>query len=77
MRHGWGFAGLALALCLGIGQSQAQGDALEHLAAVVLKGRGVRIDARIFALVFDRRAQLRSAPCEAAATRWRMKSTMA
>ena len=66
MRHGWGFAGLALALCLGISGVHAQGDALERyrlgaaqgdaaalnsLGAMFQSGSGVPADpARAYAL---------------------------
>src|SRR5437764_12764957 len=66
MRPRWGLAGMALALCLGIGQSQAQGDALERyrlgaaqgdaaalnsLGAMFASGSGVPADpARAYAL---------------------------
>ncbi len=58
------------------------GEALDHLAVVFLKRRGFGVEAAPFLgpfldRVFDGAAQVRSAPCEAAATRWRMKSTMA
>ena len=66
MRRALGFAGLALALCLGIGEGQAQGDALERyrlgaaqgdaaalnsLGAMFESGSGVPADpARAYAL---------------------------